>query len=349
MAARLQTFYDAAKPLLIAATMTTRRHFLNASLLSAVALAAPYAQAQAQTPSYPSKPIRIVVPFGPGGATDVVARTVADKLSARLGQPMIVDNKPGASTMIGADAVAKAAPDGYTLLVSGSSTYSVAPALKERMPYDHQKDLALIALLVKAPLVLVSGPSAPVKSLAELIALAKSKPGDLGYATFGTGSAPHLLGEMFAHEAGIKVLGVPYKGSAPASMALLGGEIHYAFDTITSAGANIKAGKLRPLAVSSVQRITALPDVPTLGELKLGKASFDAFYGLAAPAGTPVAIQPLLGREVAAIMALPDVKEKMLAAGLEPGFLDAPAFNAKVVDEIATFKAAGKRANITME
>ena len=325
--------------------MSTRRHFLNASLLCAAALAAPYAQAQ----SYPSKPIRIVVPFGPGGAPDVVARTVADKLSARLGQPMIVDNKPGASTMIGADAVAKAAPDGYTLLVSGSSTYSVAPALKERMPYDHQKDLALIALLVKAPLVLVSGPSAPVKSLAELIALAKSKPGDLGYATFGTGSAPHLLGEMFAHEAGIKVLGVPYKGSAPASMALLGGEIHYAFDTITSAGANIKAGKLRPLAVSSVQRITALPDVPTLGELKLGKASFDAFYGLAAPAGTPVAIQQLLGREVAAIMALPDVKEKMLAAGLEPGFLDAPAFNAKVVDEIATFKAAGKRANITME
>ena len=329
--------------------MTTRRHFLNASLLSAVALAAPYAQAQAQTPSYPSKPIRIVVPFGPGGATDVVARTVADKLSARLGQPMIVDNKPGASTMIGADAVAKAAPDGYTLMVSGSSTYTVVPALKERMPYDPQKDLALIALLVKAPLVLVSGPSAPVKSLAELVALGKSKPGELGYATFGTGSAPHLAGEMLAHEAGIKVLAVPYKGSAPASMALLGGEIHYAFDTITSAGANIKAGKLRPLAVSSVQRITALPDVPTLGELKLGKASFDAFYGLAAPAGTPVAIQQLLGREVAAIMALPDVKEKMLAAGLEPGFLDAPAFNAKVVDEIATFKAAGKRANITME
>ena len=329
--------------------MTTRRHFLNASLLSAVALAAPYAQAQAQTPSYPSKPIRIVVPFGPGGATDVVARTVADKLSARLGQPVIVDNKPGASTMIGADAVAKAAPDGYTLMVSGSSTYTVVPALKERMPYDPQKDLALIALLVKAPLVLVSGPSAPVKSLAELVALGKSKPGELGYATFGTGSAPHLAGEMLAHEAGIKVLAVPYKGSAPASMALLGGEIHYAFDTITSAGANIKAGKLRPLAVSSVQRITALPDVPTLGELKLGKASFDAFYGLAAPAGTPVAIQQLLGREVAAIMALPDVKEKMLAAGLEPGFLDAPAFNAKVVDEIATFKAAGKRANITME
>ena len=325
--------------------MTSRRHVLNLSILCAAALAAPYAQAQ----TYPSKPIRIVVPFGPGGATDVVARTVADKLATRLGQPVIVENKPGASTMIGADAVAKAAPDGYTLMVSGSSTYTVVPALKERMPYEPQKDLALIALLVKAPLVLVSGPSAPVKSLAELVALGKSKPGELGYATFGTGSAPHLAGEMLAHEAGIKVLAVPYKGSAPASMALLGGEIHYAFDTITSAGANIKAGKLRPLAVSSVQRITALPDVPTLGELKLGKASFDAFYGLAAPAGTPVAIQQLLGREVAAIMALPDVKEKMLAAGLEPGFLDAPAFNAKVVDEIATFKAAGKRANITME
>ena len=325
--------------------MSTRRHFLNASLLCAAALAAPYAQAQ----SYPSKPIRIVVPFGPGGATDVVARTVADKLSARLGQPVIVDNKPGASTMIGADAVAKAAPDGYTLMVSGSSTYTVVPALKERMPYDPQKDLALIALLVKAPLVLVSGPSAPVKSLAELVALGKSKPGELGYATFGTGSAPHLAGEMLAHEAGIKVLAVPYKGSAPASMALLGGEIHYAIDTIPSVGPHIKSGKLRPLAVTSVQRASALPDVPTLGELKLGKASFDGFYGLAAPAGIPAAIQQLLGRELAAIMALPDLKDKLLAAGLEPGFLDAPAFNAKVVVEIATFKAAGKRANIVMD
>ena len=321
--------------------MSTRRHFLNASLLCAAALAAPYAQAQ----SYPSKPIRIVVPFGPGGATDVVARTVADKLATRLGQPVIVENKPGASTMIGADAVAKAAPDGYTLLVSGSSTFSVAPALKERMPYDHQK----IALLVKAPLVLVSGPSAPAKSLAELVALAKAKPGDLGYATFGAGSAPHLLGEMFAHEAGIKVMAVPYKGSAPASMALLGGEIQFAFDTIPSVGPHIKSGKLRPLAVSSTQRSSALPDVPTLAELKLGKATFDGFYGLAAPAGTPAAIQQLLGREVAAIMALPDVKEKMLAAGLEPGFLDAPAFSTKVAEEIATFSTAGKRAHIVME
>ncbi len=327
--------------------MTTRRHFLNVSLLGAAALASPWAQAQ--TPSYPHKPIRIVVPFGPGGATDVVARSVADKLSSRLGQPVIVENKPGASTMIGADAVANAAADGYTLMVSGSSTYTVVPALKERMPYDPHKDLALIALLVKAPLVLVTGPATQAKTMAELVALARSRPGELSYATFGTGSAPHLAGEMFAHEAGIKVLAVPYKGSAPASMALLGGEIHYAIDTIPSVGPHIKSGKMRALAVTSVQRASTLPDVPTLGELKLGKASFDGFYGLAAPAGTPQAVQQLLGRELAAIMALPDVKEKMLAAGLEPGFLDAPAFKAKVADEIATFKAAGKRANIVME
>lgn len=327
--------------------MSSRRHLLNTCLLGIAVLAAPLAQAQA--PSYPHKPIRIVVPFGPGGATDVVARTVADKLSARLGQAVIVENKPGASTMIGADTVAKAAPDGYTLMVSGSSTYSVVPALKERMPYDPQKDLALIALLVKAPLVLVSGPATPAKTLAELVALAKSKPGELSYATFGTGSAPHLAGEMFAHEAGIKVLAVPYKGSAPASMALLGGEIHYAIDTIPSVGPHIKSGKLRALAVTSVQRASALPEVPTLGELKLGKASFDGYYGMAAPAGTPAAIQQLLGRELAGIMALPDVKEKMLAAGLEPGFQDAAGFKAKVAEEIATFKAAGKRANIVME
>jgi len=347
MVARRQTFYDAVKPFPIAATMTTRRHFLNASLLSAAALATPFAQAQAR--AYPSKPIRIVVPFGPGGATDVVARTVADKLSTRLGQPVIVENKPGASTMIGADAVAKAPADGYTLMVSGSSTYSVVPALKERMPYDPQKDLSLIALLVKAPLVLVSGPATPVKTLAELVALARSRPGELSYATFGTGSAPHLAGEMLAHEAGIKVLAVPYKGSAPASMALLGGEIHYAIDTIPSVGPHIRSGKLRALAVTSVQRTSALPEVATLSELKLAKASFDGFYGLAAPAGTPAAIQQLLGSELAAIMALPEVKEKMLAAGLEPGFLDAAGFKAKVADEIATFKAAGQRAHIVME
>lgn len=327
--------------------MSSRRHLLNTCLLGIAVLAAPLAQAQ--SPNYPHKPIRIVVPFGPGGATDVVARTVADKLSARLGQAVIVENKPGASTMIGADTVAKAAPDGYTLMVSGSSTYSVVPALKERLPYDPQKDLALIALLVKAPLVLVSGPATPAKTLAELVALAKSKPGELSYGTFGTGSAPHLAGEMFAHEAGIKVLAVPYKGSAPASMALLGGEIHYAIDTIPSVGPHIKSGKLRALAVTSVQRASALPEVPTLGELKLGKASFDGYYGMAAPAGTPAAIQQLLGRELAGIMALPDVKEKMLAAGLEPGFQDAAGFKAKVAEEIATFKAAGKRANIVME
>ncbi|WP_157268135.1 Bug family tripartite tricarboxylate transporter substrate binding protein [Azohydromonas aeria] len=303
----------------------------------------------ARAQSWPSKPIRLVVPFPPGGATDVVARALGERLHARLGQPVVIDNKPGASTLIGADAVAKAPGDGHVLLLSGSSTYSVVPALKSQLPYDPKKDLALVAMVARAPLVLVAGPATPVKSLAELIALAKAKPGEVTYPTFGPGSAPHLAGERFSAEAGVKLLPIPYKGSAAAALAVVGGEIAMAFDTIASAAPHIKAGKLRALAVVDSARSSLLPDVPTLAELKYPKATFEAWYGVAAPGATPAAVQQALARELAAVLVLPEVKEKLLAAGLEPQFSDAAAFAAKVQAETAAYAALGKRVGISMD
>ena len=310
-----------------------------------------WAQAAGSTAAaaWPTRPLKVVVPFPPGGATDLVARTLADRLQARLGQTVVVDNRPGASTTIGADAVAKAPADGYTLLVSGSSTYSVVPALKPRLPYDPRKALSLVGIVAKAPLVLVAGPRTPARTLAELLAQAKAQPGQVGYATFGPGSAPHLAGELLAHEAGVQLLAVPYRGSAAAVMAVVGGEVAFAIDTVASAAPQIQAGKLRALAVLSPQRALALPEVPTVAELKLPKAVFDGWHGVAVPAGTPPAVLARLSAEVAAVMALPEVRQKLLTAGLEPVFIDAAGFQAKVAAEVETYTALGQRTGIVLD
>ncbi|WP_348753631.1 tripartite tricarboxylate transporter substrate binding protein [uncultured Aquincola sp.] len=310
-----------------------------------------WAQAAGSTAAaaWPIRPLKVVVPFPPGGATDLVARTLADRLQARLGQTVVVDNRPGASTTIGADAVAKAPADGYTLLVSGSSTYSVVPALKPRLPYDPRKALSLVGIVAKSPLVLVAGPGTPARTLAELLAQAKAQPGQVGYATFGPGSAPHLAGELLAHEAGVQLLAVPYRGSAAAVMAVVGGEVAFAIDTVASAAPQIQAGKLRALAVLSPQRALALPEVPTVTELKLPKAVFDGWHGVAVPAGTPPAVLARLSAEVAAVMALPEVRQKLLTAGLEPVFIDAAGFQAKVAAEVETYTALGQRTGIVLD
>jgi tripartite-type tricarboxylate transporter receptor subunit TctC len=245
--------------------------------------------------------------------------------------------------------VAKAAPDGYTLLVSGSSTYSVVPALKPQLPYDYRKDFALLGIVARAPLVLVTGAGTTAKNFPELVALAKKSPGGLSYATFGPGSAPHLSGEMLAHEAGIKMLPVPYRGSAQASIALIGGEVSVGIDTLASALPHIKSGKLRALAVVDSTRIEALSDVPTLAELGLPKATFEAWYGVAAPGKTPAGVLQQLTTQLAAIMADAGVKERLRNASLQPVWLDAAAFQAKVNAEVGNYGAVARRNNISLD
>ncbi|MBA3504909.1 MAG: tripartite tricarboxylate transporter substrate binding protein [Betaproteobacteria bacterium] len=285
-------------------------------IATAVALAAlsatPFAGAQA---TYPTKPIRIVVPFPAGGTTDILARAVAQRLSETLGQPAVVDNRPGAGGNIGAELVAKAPADGHTLLMGTVGTHAINASLYSKMPYDHVRDFAPIILVAGVPNVLVVHPSVPVGSVKELIAYAKANPGKLNFASSGSGTSIHLAGELFKTMAGVQMAHVPYKGSAPAVTDLLGGQVQLMFDNLPSALPHIKAGKLKALAVTSATRAAALPDVPTIAES--GLAGFDAtsWFGLLAPAGTPQPIIARLNNEVAKWLASAEAKEKMAGLG----------------------------------
>ncbi len=316
-----------------------------AAALCTLAAAVPVHAADA----WPAKAIRLVVPFPPGGGTDVVARVLGQKLSARLGQPVVIDNKPGAASVIGTDAVAKAPADGYTLLVSGSSSYTVNPALRPRLPYNPEKDIAPIAMVARAPLVLSVNAESPYRTLAALVAAAKAAPGSFNYATFGAGSAPHLAGALFAINAGLQLQDVAYRGSAPAMMALIGGELQLSIDTATSAAPQIKAGKIRPLAIFGPTRASALPGVPTMAEQNLPDASFDGWYAIAAPAATPAPIQERLLREVTAAMADPDLKTQFEAQGLEPVLVGPAALRRQMDGEIARYRALAQRAKIVVD
>ncbi len=287
-------------------------------LLGALALCAavPAALAQTVAADYPSRPITIVVPFSPGGAVDGPMRAIAQELSKRLKQQVVVDNRPGAGATIGSESVAKAAPDGYTLLLA-SQTNAISATLYPRLKFSPIDDFAGISLLGREPGVLVVHPSLPVKSVAEVVAMAKDKPGSLNYASSGNGSGQHLFMAMFASMAGIQLTHVPYRGSGQATTDLLAGTVPMAMPGTASMIKHVRSGKLRALATTGVTRSKQLPEVPTLAESGLSGYSAYVWMGLLAPKGTPVAIVERLQRELKAVLATPEVSTYMNEAGIE--------------------------------
>jgi tripartite-type tricarboxylate transporter receptor subunit TctC len=272
--------------------------------------------AQGPAASYPDKPIRVIVPFAPGGGLDITTRLIGHKLSEKWGQNFVVDTRPGAATIVGTEIASKAVPDGYTLLMI-TTTFAINPGLYAKLPYDPVKSFAPVTQLNSQPNIVVVNPSLAVRSVKDLIALGKTKPGELTFATPGAGSAPHLSAEMFQRSAGISMIHVPYKGIPPAVTDVVGGRVTMLFTTTISASPHIKAGRLRAVAITSSKRQPAMPDVPTIGETLPGYHA-EAFQGMVAPAGVPRAIVDKLAAEIARLVRLPDVAERFELDGASP-------------------------------
>ena len=293
--------------------MRLQRIFLIALLVQCSLLGAATALAQAP---YPNRTIRLIVPFPPGGGAEATARVVAQRLSESLGQAIVIESRAGAGGNIGSEAVARAAPDGYTLLFTTAGV-TVAPHL-QKLSWDPLKDLAPVSLVVTYPLVIAAHPSTPATNLRELIAYAKANPGKLSYGSSGTGGPLHMGAELFKNQTGIDLLHVPYKGNAPATLAILSGEVNLTFDSQMGPAPNIRAGKLRGLAVTGTRRSAVLPDVPTVIETGVANFSYEAWNGITAPAGTAPDILRRLNTEVVKAVARPDVRERLAAMGYDP-------------------------------
>jgi tripartite-type tricarboxylate transporter receptor subunit TctC len=315
------------------------------AIAAAAVLAAVASPALAE---YPDKPIKIVVPYPPGGFNDTLGRIVAEKLQAAWGQPTIVENRPGGGTLIGTDAVAKAAPDGHTLLIV-AFPFAANPGLYRVMPYDTVKDFAPVMLAGATPNLLVVNPALPINSVAELIAYAKTHPGKLSYGSTGSGSSNHLSMELFKSMAAVNIVHVPYKGSAPMVTDLLGKHIDVAFDNTPNVLPHVKSGALRALAVSSTARSTMVPEVPTVAEAALPNYEVAVWFGVVAPAATPKEIVAKLNAELNKVLALPDVKQRFADQGVEPQGGTPEKFAEHIGGQIAKWAAVIKEAGIKPE
>ena len=322
-----------------------RKLLLSLSVLSFPMLAVvPAAQAQA----WPAKPIRMVVPYPPGGPTDIVARVVGQKLSERLGQPVVVDNRPGAGGNIGADAVAKSAPDGYTMLVA-TTAHAINMTLFARPGYHTRTDFAPVSMLTSGPLVLVTAPSTPVHNVAELIAMARANPGKVTFASSGNGQSTHLSAELFDSMAGIRMTHVPYKGSSQAVQALLGNQVDLVFENSVAAMPMIQSGKFRALATTGARRAAELPDVPTMAESGLNGYEIVSWQAIFAPAGTPRPIVDKLSTEIGKIIRQPEVRAKLASMGVEPSGAGPTELGNFQKSEVAKWANLIKVANIHLE
>ena len=306
------------------------------------------AAAQSLAQPFPSKPIRLVVPFPPGGPTDILGRAIGAKLSEFVGQPVIIDNRGGAGGGIGADNVAKSPPDGYSLLLGTTGTHTINPNLYSKLPYDPIKDFVPISLVVKYLNILVVNPNVPVKSVAELIALAKQKPGEVTFGSAGNGSSNHLTGEMLAALTGVKMQHVPYKGSGPALNDVIAGQITFMFDQYSTVGPNIKAGKLRAIGIATRQRHRLLPDVPTIAETLPG-FEVSPWYGLFAPAGTPRDVVNRLNTELTKVMNSPEIHERMTTLGWDPVTNSPEEFSAQIKSELAIWADVVKKSGARID
>jgi len=302
----------------------------------------------ADTGPYPAKPIRLIVPFAPAGSADALARTIQPALSEALGQTLVIDNRPGASSTIGTDMAAKAAPDGYTLVLV-TTTHTVNPSLIAKLPFDTVKDFAPVSLVVSQPNILVVHPSVAAKSVKELVAMARAKPGGMNFASGGNGSSPHLSGELFNIVAGTRITHIPYKGSGPGVTDLLGGHVQMMFAGPLALEQHIKSGRLRPLALADKRRSTILPDVPTMAEAGFPGVETGTWYGILAPARTPPAVVAHVQREIVRILQAADLKTRILNQGVDIVASSPADFEKFIIAEVAKWsrvvKAAGVRAD----
>ncbi|MET3914305.1 tripartite-type tricarboxylate transporter receptor subunit TctC [Variovorax sp. OAS795] len=318
--------------------------FVLVSCLGLLSLAA----AAAET-GFPTRPVTLVIPFPPGGATDVNGRVIAQRLGKELGQPVIIENRAGAGTVIGASYVSKAAPDGYTLLVSSGTTFTVNPAIRPNLPYDPVKGFEPIGIVGRTGLILLANSEVPVKTVKQFVEYVKASPGKYSYGSFGTGTTSQFAGETILQAAGLKMTHVPYKGSAPAMTDLMGGQIPFTIDTVSAAIPQLKSGKIKAIAVTTAKRSSLLPDVPTMAESGYPGIDMDTWLVVAGPKGLPADVKARLEKALAATIADADTRAKLTAQGLEPAYSNAAAVSELISKELPLMRAIAARANITAD